>query len=146
MSTTLQEVKHPSNATLHAAHATQPATILLAEDDRSIRRYLEVTLTRAGFKVIAAADGLEAMKALLSTEVDALITDAVMPHLNGYELCRFLRQHPRLSMLPVVFLSGVDQSAAPVRDADAARADVYLAKPVRAEELTDCLTLLLTAK
>ncbi len=118
----------------------QPATILLAEDDRSVRRYLEVTLTRAGYKVVAAADGLEAMKWLLSSEIDVLITDAVMPHLNGYELCRFLRQHPRLSSVPVVFLSGVDQ---PAREGDDARADVYLSKPVRSEELTTCLSLLL---
>ena len=70
-------------------------TILLVEDDRSIRRYLEVILSRAGYKVIAAADGLEAMKAALASAIDAVVTDAVMPHLNGYELCRFLRRHPK---------------------------------------------------
>lgn len=122
----------------HAAPATR-ATVLLAEDDRSIRRYLEVTLQRAGFNVIAVADGLEALKAALSSTVDAVVTDAIMPHLNGYELCRFLRQHPKLAAVPVVFLSGVDRDE---RERDA-HADAYLSKPVRPEELTGCIARLL---
>lgn len=133
----------------HSLHAVEPAihtrstrgTILLVEDDRSIRRYLEVILSRAGYKVIAAADGLEAMKAALASAIDAVVTDAVMPHLNGYELCRFLRCHPKLSCLPVILLSGLERAdAAP--DAES-RADIYLAKPVRPEELTGSLARLL---
>ena len=116
-------------------------TILLVEDDRSIRRYLEVILRRAGFEVTAAADGLEGMKAALSASFDAVVTDAIMPHLNGYELCRFLRHHPKLSRLPVVLLSGFERADA-ARDAGD-RPDVYLAKPVRPDELTGCLARLL---
>jgi DNA-binding response OmpR family regulator len=120
---------------------TTRGTILLVEDDRSIRRYLEVILSRAGYKVIAAQDGLEAMKAALASAIDAVVTDAVMPHLNGYELCRFLRRHSKLSCLPVILLSGLERAdSAP--DADS-RADVYLAKPVRPEELTGNLARLL---
>lgn len=128
-----------------AAHAAPPAgestrgSLLLAEDDRSLRRYLEVVLRRAGYEVVAAADGLEAMKAALSGVFDAVVTDAVMPHLSGQELCRFLRSHPKLGRLPVVLLSGADDSAA---GAEAPRADAYLSKPVRPEELTDCLARL----
>ena len=124
------------------AHApTRAATVLLAEDDRAVRRYLEVVLQRAGYRVVTAGDGLEAMKAALSSEAfDAVITDAVMPYLGGHELCRFLRRHPKLSALPVILLSG-DQTAAP-RDA-AERADIYLSKPVRPEELAACLAGLL---
>jgi DNA-binding response OmpR family regulator len=117
------------------------ATVLLAEDDRSLRRYLEVVLRRAGYEVLTAADGLEAMKALLSNRVDAVVTDAVMPHLTGQELCRFLRNHPELKGLPVVLLSGADSSA---RTSDSeAGADVYLSKPVPAEELAASIARLL---
>jgi twitching motility two-component system response regulator PilH len=122
----------PSAAALHANDAR--GTILLVEDDRSIRRYLEVILTRAGFTVITAADGLEAMKVALASSIDAVVTDAVMPNLNGYELCRFLRRHPKLSCLPVILLSGL-QSADSAHDTESG-ADVYLSKPVRPEELT----------
>jgi CheY-like chemotaxis protein len=116
-------------------------TILVVEDDRSIRRYLEVILQRAGYCVISAADGLEAMKAALTCAVDAVVTDAIMPHLNGYELCRFLRHHPKLSRLPVVLLSGFERADAARETND--RPDVYLAKPVRPDELTGCLARLL---
>jgi DNA-binding response OmpR family regulator len=118
-------------------------TILLVEDDGAIRRYLEVILHRAGFKVISASDGLQGMKAALISGVDAVVTDAVMPHLNGYELTRFLRRHPKLSRLPVVLLSGLEHQAPEATDTD--NADVYLSKPVRPEELTDNLTRLLKA-
>jgi CheY-like chemotaxis protein len=116
-------------------------TILIVEDDRSIRRYLEVILQRAGYAVLSASDGLEAMKAALTSAVDAVVTDAMMPHLNGYELCRFLRHHPKLARLPVVLLSGFERADA-ARDAGD-RPDVYLAKPVRPDELTGCLARLL---
>ena len=116
-------------------------TILIVEDDRSIRRYLEVILQRAGYCVISAADGLEAMKTALTCAVDAVVTDAIMPHLNGYELCRFLRHHPKLSRLPVVLLSGFERADAARETND--RPDVYLAKPVRPDELTGCLARLL---
>jgi DNA-binding response OmpR family regulator len=132
------------------SHASDPATlekratrgtILLVEDDRSIRRYLEVILQRAGYSVIAAADGLEAMKAALANVIDAVVTDAIMPHLNGYELCRFLRRHPKYSRMPVILLSGLERADSSHEAED--RADVYLSKPVRPEELTGCLARLL---
>lgn len=128
------------------AHAAPPAdgargSVLLAEDDRSLRRYLEVVLRREGYEVVAAADGLEAMKAALSGAFDAVVTDAVMPHLSGQELCRFLRSHPKLGRLPVVLLSGADNSAPA---SDAARPDARLSKPVRPEDLTACLSRLLS--
>jgi CheY-like chemotaxis protein len=141
MSSTPQSLKQTEAQAVNAQAAEARATILLAEDDRSLRRYLEVILRRAGYEVIVAADGLEAMKALLSSNVDALVTDAVMPHLSGHELCRFVRRHPTLGRLPVVLLSGAD--AAREQPADAARADAYLSKPVPPEELAGCLARLL---
>jgi twitching motility two-component system response regulator PilH len=98
-------------------------------------------LQRAGYSVLSASDGLEAMKAALTSAVDAVVTDAMMPHLNGYELCRFLRHHPKLSRLPVVLLSGFERADAARDTGD--RPDVYLAKPVRPDELTGCLARLL---
>ena len=140
MNTTPEEFKKTTDARASCdAHGRARGPVLLAEDDRSLRRYLEVVLRRAGYEVLTAADGLEAMKALLSTTVDAVVTDAVMPHLSGQELCRFLRNHPTLKRLPVVLLSGADASNGP---ADAG-ADVYLSKPVAAEELAANLARLL---
>ncbi|HEX6184721.1 MAG TPA: response regulator [Pyrinomonadaceae bacterium] len=140
MSTTPQGLnKHTDAQPVHAEAARARATLLLAEDDRSLRRYLEVVLRRAGYEVLTAADGLEAMKALLSTRVDAVVTDALMPHLSGHELCRFVRNHPQLKSLPVVLLSGEDSAAR----SEEAGADVYLSKPVPAAELSASLARLL---
>lgn len=136
----------PDHATLTPAPPVpamraRAANVLLAEDDRALRRYLEVVLRRAGYEVVSAPDGLEAMKAALSSTFDAVVTDAVMPHFGGHELCRFLRRHPKLAGLPVVLLSGAEQPSALPDVAD--RADVYLSKPVRPEELAACLAGLL---
>ena len=118
--------------------------VLLAEDDAAVRRYLEVVLRRAGYTVICAANGLEAIKLALSSKIDAVVTDALMPHLNGHELCRYLRARPELARLPVLLLSGLELHA----DAPSTSeyADAQLTKPVRPEVFTDCLARLLRAR
>ena len=124
-----------------AATQTQAAHVLLAEDDPALRRYLGVVLGRAGYRVTAAADGLEALKLALSSDIDAVVTDAVMPRLGGRELCRLLRARPELASLPLVLLTGLgaeDQAAEA-----AAQTDARLTKPVDANELLDCLARLL---
>lgn len=119
------------------------ACILLVEDDRSVRRYLEVTLQRSGYKVIAAGDGLEAMKLALSAEIDAVVTDAIMPHLSGQQLAGFLRSNPKLSNIPIVLLTGQENKEA--ANAGEGSIDAFLYKPVKANELTACLSGLLKA-
>lgn len=119
----------------------QPYCVLLAEDDRSVRRYLEVILQRAGYQVITASDGLEAMKLALSSQVDAVIADSIMPHLSGQELCRLLRSNPKVSRLPMVLLTALENKGA--AQAHDVQLDAYLYKPVSAEELTGCLARLL---
>lgn len=117
--------------------------MLLVEDDRALRRYLEVTLERAGYTVYSAADGLDAMKLALAAEVDMVITDAMMPNLSGHELCRFLRNSPRLSHIPIVLLSGLERNEG---GREEELADAFLAKPVSAETLTECVAGLLERK
>ncbi len=136
--TTPDETARPAAPTVSPAPAAACFTVLLAEDDRALRRYLEVVLRRAGYEVVAASDGLEAMKAALAGGVHAVVTDAVMPHLGGRELCRFLRRHPRLKGLPLILLSGSDGA-----DAASCEADIHLSKPVRPDELGACLARLL---
>jgi DNA-binding response OmpR family regulator len=115
--------------------------VLLVEDDRSVRRYLEVTLLRSGYRVITAEDGLEAMKLALSSPVDVVVTDAVMPNLSGQELARFLRSNHKLSHLPIVLLTGQENKEAVGSEENVI--DAFLYKPVRAEELKSCLAGLL---
>ena len=130
---------NPNESSDAAIKGLQPC-VLLVEDDRSVRRYLEVTLQRSGYKVLTAADGLEAMKIALASPVDVVVTDAVMPNLNGRELARFLRSNPKLSHLPIVLLTGQENKESVSGEN---LIDVFLYKPVRADELTNCLNGLL---
>ncbi len=133
--------RFPTTAERTATVRTQYGTILLVEDDQPVRRYLETVLQRAGYQVVTATDGLDALKVALSRPVQAVITDAIMPHLSGHELCRFLRRHPKLAQLPLIMLSGL--GGASLMPEITERPDVCLAKPIRAEDLTDCLAGLL---
>jgi twitching motility two-component system response regulator PilH len=126
LETTKGERLHPANG------AERSQCVLLAEDDPALRRYLEVVLQRAGHRVVSAADGLEAMKFLLSATVDVVVTDAVMPNLDGYELCRFMRNSKHLSKLPIILLSALDPRNA-VHESE--QVDVFLPKPVSPEDL-----------
>ena len=130
-----------SQADLSAAEPDAQICVLLAEDDRALRRFLEVLLERAGYKVITAADGLEAMKIVVTTKVDVVVTDAVMPNLNGHELCRFLRNSPALAQLPVIMLSALERNES---DQNSSQANAFLAKPVSSESLIECIEELLT--
>src|SRR5262249_2498699 len=116
--------------------------VLLVEDDRSLRRYLEVTLQRAGYEVLGASDGLEAMKLALSADVHVVVTDAIMPQLSGQQLAAFLRGNDRLSKIPIVLLTGQENKNAV--NAANAPIDAFLYKPVKADELTSCLSRLLS--
>ncbi len=93
--------------------------VLLAEDDSSMRRFIEITLQKAGFEVLAAEDGLTAMQMALETKIDALVADAIMPNMSGYDLCRLLRDQK----IPCIILSGLEENGA-----NDGLADVFLTK------------------
>ena len=133
-------LQNSSNAARNTESLLERALVLLVEDDRALRRYLEIVLERAGYNVISAGNGLEAMKLALMSAVDIVVTDAMMPDLNGYELCRFLKNSPQFSHLPIVLLSARERKEG---SWESEQADAFLSKPVSAEDLTGCLERLL---
>lgn len=136
--------EEPSQSPASSVHERpQALRVLLVEDDRSLRRYLEVVLRREGYEVTVAVDGIEAMRATLTAPVDVVVTDAIMPNLNGYELVRFLRSTPQLSHLPIVLLSALEMKEG---ESENQRADVYLSKPVSPERLIECLEELMKSR
>ncbi|MEP6719020.1 MAG: response regulator [bacterium] len=124
------------------AESGRNARVLLAEDDRALRRFLQIILERAGYTVIPAADGLEAMKIALSSAVDILVTDAMMPNLSGHELCRFIRNSQTLAHLPVILLSALEQK----EPDEGEQVDAFLSKPVAGEDLIECIEKLLARR
>jgi two-component system cell cycle response regulator len=115
--------------------------ILLADDDASMRRLLEVILKKADFEVVSAEDGLQAMKMAFEDEISAIVADAIMPNLTGYELCRMIKNKADKKNIPVIILSGLAGNST---EAEKCNADAYLTKtPKLTEELIETLKNLL---
>ena len=106
-----------------------------------MRRYLEVTLQRAGYRVLTAADGIEAVRLAHSSAIDIVVTDAVMPQLSGQQLATLLRSNAKFSQVPIVLLTGQENKGAVGAPASI---DAFLYKPIKADELTNCLAKLLS--
>jgi CheY-like chemotaxis protein len=132
-----------SDARLPRAESGGQRCVLLAEDDRALRRFLEVVLERAGYRVVSVSDGLEAMKAVVSLPIDVVITDSMMPNLSGHEFCRFLRSSQKLSHIPIILLSALERKEA---NHNVEYADAFLSKPVSSESLIECIEKLLAGK
>jgi DNA-binding NtrC family response regulator len=110
----------------------EPTTVLVVDDEDGIRQALERFLTRLGYKVLAAADGLEALERLKGTPVQAVVCDVRMPHLTGVELVpRLLAQDPDLAVL---MLTAIDEPRTAVECLKLGAYD-YLIKPVDLDEL-----------
>jgi two-component system cell cycle response regulator CpdR len=106
-------------------------TIVIAEDDSAVRGIVMEVLAARGFRVLAAADGHEALRLLTGRPVDLLLADIVMPGLDGVQLARKAKQmHPGIKVL---FTTGYAQRAA---ERDAMRYVRLLFKPLRHPELT----------
>ncbi|MGK5543549.1 response regulator transcription factor [Streptomyces sp. URMC 127] len=107
-------------------------TVLVAEDDPGVRSTLDQLLRFEGYRVLLAADGLEALALLERERPDLAVVDVVMPGLDGLGLCRMLRR--RGDRLPVLVLTARHEVGDRVAGLDAG-ADDYLAKPFATEEL-----------
>jgi chemosensory pili system protein ChpA (sensor histidine kinase/response regulator) len=79
--------------------------VLLVDDSISVRKFVGHMLERAGFRVVTANDGAEAIRRLTEATVDVVVTDLEMPKVNGYELIEDLRRHPATRNIPVVVLT-----------------------------------------
>ncbi len=107
--------------------------ILLADDNADMREYLRRLLTR-DYDVQAVPDGAAALSAAQAEPPDLLLTDVMMPYLDGFELLRAIRADSRTRPLPVILLSARAGEESAVEGLDAG-ADDYLAKPFTAHEL-----------
>ncbi len=113
--------------------------IVLAEDDPLMRRLYVDTLSAAGFSVLAAADGVEALSFLSKTTPRLVILDIMMPKLNGIETCERARKIIG-GNIPILFLSALDQIDV-LRDCLAAGGDDYIIKSDSMETLVERITL-----
>jgi len=109
----------------------RPTTILVVDDERRYRELLEMNLTRRGYRVLQAADGLNALNQVELESPDLVMLDLMMPDMDGYEVCRRIR---RYSSVPIIMLTAKAEPAQKVRGLELG-ADDYVTKPFSAEEV-----------
>ena len=85
------------------------ARILLAEDDRFLRKAAEARLRQHGFTVFTAVDGEEALRLARAEKPDLLLLDLIMPKVQGFEVLKALKQDPATAAIPVIVLSNLGQ-------------------------------------
>ena len=79
--------------------------ILVVDDDVVVQKLLGETLVRDGYQVSIAKDGIDAMVLIRKDRPDLIVLDIMMPHLNGYDVCRAIKQDPLLKSIPVILLT-----------------------------------------
>ena len=109
--------------------------ILIAVDEPDIRFLIAFTLRNAGYEVLTANNGEEAVQMTKKELPDMVLTDVRMPKMTGYEACKLIKADPATQHIPVVFLSAKGQEAE-VQSGLAAGGDEYLLKPFELDQLT----------
>ena len=118
--------------------------LLVVEDDEETREYLR-KLLRGKYNVTVCANGKEAWPVVSTTLPDAVITDLVMPEMNGRELCVKIRQNPSTNHIPVIVLTGQD-SEKEQEEASESGADKFLSKPVSVSLLLSSIAQVISAR
>ncbi|WP_019949357.1 response regulator transcription factor [Hymenobacter aerophilus] len=117
--------------------------ILIVDDEPNIVMSLEFLMRKAGYQVSIARNGTEALEAIARTPFALLLLDIMMPDVDGYQVCRAVRAHPRQPDTRVVFLSAKSKEADVQRGYEAG-ADLYLTKPFSTRQLMEKIKELLT--
>ena len=109
-------------------------TILVVDDEELIRLQLRVLLEECGHRVLVAASGQETLHHISTTDVDVVLLDVLLPDMDGFEVCRRIRQDPRNLVLPVVFVTSLEDREARLHGKKVG-GDDFLTKPVDDVEL-----------
>jgi two-component system phosphate regulon response regulator PhoB len=111
--------------------------ILLAEDDRFLRKAAETMLKRSGFTVIPAADGEEALRLAREHVPDLLLLDLIMPKMQGFDVLRELKAQPETAGIPVIVLSNLGQDSDVQLARERGAHDYIIKSNIALEQLVD---------
>jgi CheY-like chemotaxis protein len=103
-------------------------SVLVVDDDPFILMSLEFLMKKSGYNVLIARNGEEAMSALVSTNIDLVLLDIMMPDVDGYTICQHIKSTPVLKNIKVVFLSAKSKSTDIQKGYDVG-ADLFVTKP-----------------
>lgn len=108
--------------------------ILIVDDEPNILLSLEFLMKKNGYEVFIARDGSEALDILDNETPEIILLDIMMPKVDGYEVCQFVKSHPLMKESRVIFLSAKSKEADITRGYEAG-ADLYMTKPFSTREL-----------
>lgn len=118
---------------------TTPYTILVVDDNPDMTDFLKKTLEESFKRVIIAADGVEALQLIKSHIPDIIVSDVMMPRMNGYELCINIKEDITISHIPIILLTARDDKQSLISGYKNG-ADAYLTKPFEVEMLMEIIS------
>ncbi|NCN41069.1 response regulator [bacterium] len=117
-------------------------TLLVIEDDETVRGALKRVFEREGYKVLVASDGTQLSTVLDDTSIDLIILDVGLPWINGYELAEMMKEHEDLKDIPLIFISG-HKSEEDIKRGFEVGADDYITKPFDLEKIKKAVKTLI---
>ena len=118
--------------------------VLVVDDSLSVRKVVQRALESKRIEVLSAASGSEALEQIAREAPDLIVCDVIMPDMDGYQICDFVKKHPTLGHTPVLLISGIVNSTVLER-AGKVRSDDVMRKPFAADELLHRIESLLLA-
>ena len=110
------------------------ATVLLADDDRMNLKLMKGILTKGNYKILTASNGKEALHACEKFEIDLIISDIMMPEMDGFEVCQRLKSQERSRLIPVILITAMGDSDSRLKGIRAG-ADDFISRPPNHAEL-----------
>jgi two-component system chemotaxis response regulator CheY len=119
-------------------------TVLVVDDSSSMRALLGVALRSAGFAVVEARDGKEGLEKLDAARVDLVVSDCIMPVMDGISFVRELKQRPGLQQIPIIMLTTESQEAQ-IKEGRALGVQAWIVKPFKPEKFVEAVRRVLPA-
>jgi len=119
--------------------------ILIVEDEESLLKLESILLSSKGYKVTGVRDGLAALSEIEKIKPDLILLDIMMPGIDGFEVCRRIKENPDTKDIPIVMLTAKKSAADQARGAEVG-ADAYITKPFKSLKIIDVISGLLLKK
>jgi two-component system chemotaxis response regulator CheY len=119
-------------------------TIMVVDDSASVRQVVSITLKGAGYNVVEACDGKDALKRLDNTRIDLFISDVNMPEMDGITLLKLLKTRPDSKFTPVIMLT-TESDAAKKEQGRAAGAKAWVVKPFQPSQMLAAVSKLIAS-